>query len=217
MHRGIRASAPGALFVAALLIPLAPADAAPLAGASDTATPNYNSSFTPSPGTNEFACRGGGCTMSITTKTTPYPCASELIVLSDSATPGLLYRDTHCSVSIIGRFALPFEEQGSPACVLEAAQTLTVTFSSGANSAFNGTFPATGSFKPTSVTASGYIRSAIVSVKAGGPLEGHPTGTGEVKASFQVRFGGLGLSPSCYAASSSGLSTLSAGTVVTRF
>ena len=211
MNRGIRVALTAS---AVALVVATPTHAAPLVGASDTATPNYVSSFTPTAGENEFRCEGGGCSLTITTKTSPYPCASELVVLSDVPAPALLYRDTFCAVSITGEFELPLA-QDSPVCVLEAAQTLRVSFSSGANSAFNGTFPATGSFKPTATTSSGHITAASVSVKAGGPFEAG-TGTGVVKATFQVRFGGAGLNPFCRATSPSGLSTVSAGTVVAR-
>jgi hypothetical protein len=147
----------------------------------------------------------------------PVPVHERLIVLSNSTTPGLLYQNTYCSVVISGSFEALLGE-GSDVCVLEAAQTLKVSFSSGVNSAFNGTFAATGTFKPTDInTTTHYIKSGVVTVKAGGQLEEVPTGTGTVKASFQVRFGGAGLNPYCYAASASGLSTVTSGTAMTRF
>ena len=193
------------------------AHAGAAAGASDTATPNYLSSTSPTAGANEFKCSGGGCTMIIKTKTTPYPCTSELIVLSGATTPGLLYQNTYCSVVINGFFEAPLGE-GSDTCALEAAQTLTVRFSSGVDSAFNGSFPATGTFKPTGYNATtGNITTAVVSVKAGGQVTGNPAATGTVKASFQVRFGGAGLNGYCYAATTSGLTPVTSGTVAVRF
>lgn len=201
---------------AVLMLTNAPAASAVAGvGASDTATPNYLSSATPTAGANEFRCTGGGCSITIKTKTTPYPCTSELIVLADTQTPGLLYQNTFCSVAITGFFEAPLGEPGRT-CVLEAAQTLQVAFSSGVNSAFNGTFPATGTFKPTGVNTNGYITSAVISIKAGGQILGNPTASGTVKASFQVRFSGSGLSPFCNAAST-GLTTVTSGTVITRF
>lgn len=185
-------------------------------GASDTAVPNYLSSTSDTAGANEFKCVGGQCSMVIKTKTTPYPCTSELIVLSGLTTPGLLYQNTYCAVSISGSFEASLGEI-SPTCVLDAVQALQVSFSSGANSAFNGTFPASATFKPTAVSTNGYITRARISVKGGGPIDGNPAATGEVAATFEVLFSGSGLSPYCYSASASGLTTLTPGFVVTRF
>lgn len=201
--------------VAAVVLSTPPATAA--VGASDTAVPNYLSSPVPTAGANSFSCTGGGCSMVIKTKTSAYPCASELVVLADTQTPGLLYQNTLCSVSISGTFEAPFGET-SPTCTLEAAQTLEVAFSSGVNSAFNGRFPATGTFKPTAVNSTTrHITAAQITVKAGGTLTGNPTASGAVQAVLSVRFGGAGLSPYCYAAAPAGLTTVTGGTVVTRF
>jgi hypothetical protein len=139
-----------------------------------------------------------------------------VVVLSGATTPGLLYQNTFCAVTISSAFEAPLGE-GSALCVLEAAQTLDVSFSSGANSAFNGTFPATGTFKSTAVNATTkYITKALVTVKAGGQLYGNPTASGAVKASFEVSFGGAGLSPYC-SGPNAGLTTVASGTVQTRF
>ena len=194
-----------------------PSHAAP-AGASDTATPAYVSSAAPVVGSNEFKCPGFRCTLLLKTTTTPYPCASELVVLSGMAAPALLYQNTFCSVSISGVMTAVLGPQDSgPFCELDGAQAMEVSFSSGVNSAFNGRFMATATFRPTAVTKTNHIRRARITLKAGSQLENSAgTGTGAVTAAFDVAFGGAGLSPYC-TASPTGLTTVTAGTVTTRY
>ena len=208
----------GASLAAPMLFGAA-ADAAPL-GAQDTATPVYLSSTAPTAGQNEFKCPGTFCTMTLKTKTSAYPCTTEIITLPGGIAPALLYQNTFCSVSITGTLYADFGESGP--CVLDGTQSMEVAFSSGANSAFNGVFPATATFKPTAVTPTavtptGYITRARVTMKGGGQLYSNPTASGAIAATFEVAFSGSGLSPYCYAASASGLTTTVSGTVTTRF
>lgn len=190
------------------------ADAAPL-GAQATASPVYLSSTTATTGQNEFRCPGALCTMTLNTKTTAYPCTSEIVTLPGGLTPALLYQNTFCSVSITGTLYAEFDQSGP--CVLDGTQSMEVSFSSGANSTFNGVFPATATFKPTAVTPSGYITRARVTMKGGGQLRDKPVASGAIAATFEVAFSGSGLSPYCYTATARGLTTTVSGTVTTRF
>lgn len=202
------------LLLAAPLHSGSAAGAAPL-GAQDTAAPVYLSSTTATAGENEFECPGARCTMVLKTKTDAYPCTTELVTLPGGFTPALLYQNTFCSVSITGTLKAELDQSGP--CVLHGTQAMRVSFSSGANSAFNGVFPATATFKPTAVTTNGYVTRARVTMKGGGSLSGNPTANGAIAATFEVAFSGPGLSPYCYAATARGLTTTASGTVATRF
>jgi hypothetical protein len=173
----------------------APASAA--TGASDTATPMYRTG-TAASAANKFDCNGFSCTFVINTKTTDYPCATEIVVLA-SGQPALLYPNTYCQVTINGTFDFTGDETGP--CVLLALQSLHVQFTSGANAAFNGGFDASGVFKPTGISTDGLrITQAQVTVKGADTLDSNPLGTGKISgASFTIRFPGAGLDKSmCY-------------------
>lgn len=208
-------AAPAAFLLCSTAI-ATPGHAAPV-GASDTATPAYVSSAAPVVGANEFKCLGSRCSLLLKTTTTPYPCSSELVVMSGVAVPALLYQNTFCSVSISGDLTAVLGEGGGPACELDGTQAMRVAFSSGANSTFNGRFRATATFRPTAVTTTRHVTRARITLKAGSQLESSAgTGTGAVTAAFDVAFGGAGLSPYC-TASPTGLTTVTAGTVTTRY
>jgi hypothetical protein len=173
-----------------------PASAA--TGASDTATPMYRTGTAASAG-NKFDCDGFGCSFTISTKTSNYPCATELVALA-SGQPALLYQNTFCQATISGSFDFTGADEGGP-CVLLALQTLHVQFTSGVNAVFDGGFVASGVFKPTGISTDGLrINQAQVTVKGAGPLGSNPSGTGKISgASFTIRFPGAGLDRSlCY-------------------
>jgi hypothetical protein len=87
------------------------------------------------------------CNWFITTTSTDYRCSSETITFQN-VQPALTYRNTPCSVSVNGVFSI---YAGATQCFLHAFQTVTVNFSSGVNSAFNGAFAVSATFKPTQV------------------------------------------------------------------
>lgn len=166
-------------------------------GASDTATPNYRTDAAANT-SNRFACDDEFCDFVINTRTSNYPCTTELVVLA-SGQPAVLYQNTFCQASIAGRFT--FDGAGETACTLHAVQTLTVRFTSGANAAFNGSFTATGLFKPTGFSADRTrITQAQITVKGADTLDLNPAGTGSIKgATFTVRLPGSGIDRSmCY-------------------
>ena len=179
---------------AVLTGPTLPADAA--TGASDTATPMYRTGTAASL-TNKFDCTGIVCEFVITTKTSNYPCATEIVVLA-SGQPAVLYPNTYCHVEISGIFE-SIEEGG--ACVIAALQSLRVRFTSGANFAFDGTFYASGLFKPTGVSPDGLgVTQAQITLKGTSMLASPSIGTGKISgASLTVRFPGNGIDKSlCY-------------------
>ena len=189
MNRITRNAVGSLALVASAWAVTTPATAA--TGASDTALPNYRTDGS-SNSANSFDCGAGHCEFSITTKTTSYPCTSEAIALA-AAQPTVVYLNTFCRVAISGSFAS--EGAGETACTLSAIQSLTVEFTSGANTLFDGSFTATGLFKPTGFSADRTrITQAQITVKGSSRLHLNPTGTGTVKnATFTVRLPGSGI------------------------
>ena len=198
MQRTIRTAALSLALVASAWAGTTPATAA--TGASDTALPNYRTDGA-SNASNTFDCGNRQCGFVITTKTTNFPCTSELIGLA-SAQPAVLYQNTFCRAVISGSFASEgVGEDTQSTCTLSAIQSLTVQFTSGANAAFDGSFTATGLFKPTGFSADRTrITQAQITVKGSSPLHLNPTGTGTIKtATFTVRLPGSGIDRSmCY-------------------
>jgi hypothetical protein len=198
MRRTIRN---GILAIALVAAAWAGTPATAATGASDTASPNYRTDAAATT-SNTFACDGEGCPFVITTRTSSYPCTTELVVLA-SGQPALLYQSTFCQVSITGRFVS--EGAGETACTLHAVQALTVRFTSGANAAFDGSFTATGLFKPTGFSADRTrITQAQITVKGADTLDLDVAGTGSIKgATFTVRLPGAGIDRSmCYPSTS---------------
>lgn len=190
MQRRIRSLAAGAATVTALLLSPAPASAA--TGTSDTASPVYRTDAAAN-SANKFECQRRACYFVITTTTTAYPCASEVVVVS-AGQPAILYPGTYCQVSISGMFDVSGVGEGDP-CAMHALHSLKVSFTSGASLAFNGAFDVSGLFKPTGFTADRQrVTQAQVTVKGTEPLDANPFGTGSLAgASFTVRFPGAGI------------------------
>lgn len=162
-------------------VAVAPVTASPavaVTGSSDTASPVYRTDSSANT-SNRFACDGFDCDFTITTKTSNFPCTAEVVVLA-SGQPALLYTNTFCNVSISGTFT--FEGGETDPCVISAVQSLKVRFTSGANSAFNGSFDASGFFKPTGVSSNGRVTQAQVTVKGADTLDLNPAGAGSIKA-----------------------------------
>jgi hypothetical protein len=107
--------------------------------------------------------------------------------------------------------------EGGDVCELDGIQKIGVSFSSGANPAYNGTFLASATFKPTAVTTSRYVTRARITLKAGGRLANNPAGSGTVAATFEVSFPSPGLDTACYFGATRGLTTVVPGTVTTEF
>lgn len=212
-------------FAAALVICLAPNAGAAPAGASDTATPVYVSSTSAS-SVNKFDCSAfAPCKMVATTKLTAYPCTNEVIALSGAGTPALLYPNTYCAVRIEGDFYSTSEYylgQTTGPCAFDPT-SVRVSFTSGANSAFNGSFDALATFKPTSVDATTRnVRSAVITVKGGSQFPYPGAGRGAINASFNVAFNstgfrGVGLDAYCYHSSAVGLTTVANGSLSVSF
>ncbi|HEU0133116.1 MAG TPA: hypothetical protein VFQ85_19225 [Mycobacteriales bacterium] len=76
------------------------------------------------------------------------------IVGAASVSPALSYSDTECIVIVDGRFQPGPGSGSAAACTLQSAQAVAVEFSSGVNSAFSGTFSASGTVVPTVVQRS---------------------------------------------------------------
>jgi hypothetical protein len=131
-------------------------------------------------------CDGHGCELNVRTlpnSATDHGCIREVVGLSSAGSPGLTYPTPDCIVNISGWF-LPVDlTTVHRACILQASQTLTVTFTSGANSAFSGTFGATGTFTPTaiqtSVQGSPVVKKARIAISGGSFMSSTtPTTTG---------------------------------------
>lgn len=142
---------------------------------TDTAVPRWNTSTTAS----KMTCGSGvsTCTLTVTTVTTGGNCESEVITISSSPTPGLLYSNTQCTATL----TVVFDEnrvQGE-ACLLSFSDA-SLTFNSGVNSFFNGTWRRgiVGTFVPTFSRENppDWIDGGTVSVKGVGQ---HPVRDGE--------------------------------------
>jgi hypothetical protein len=199
------------------------AQAAPPVGASDSATPVYVSSATAS-SVNKMDCSLTPCTIVMSTRTMPAPCTYEIIAVSGVGTPALLYPSTYCTVRIEGSFdstsSYYLGQSGGP-CVFDPA-SVKVSFSSGANSLFSGSFFAIATFKPTTVDTTLNVRSAVITVKGGSQFPFPSSGRGAINASFKVAFNstgyyGVGLDRYCHHSEAVGLTTVADGSLSVSF
>lgn len=110
----------------------------------------------------------------------------------------------------------PLQGDTGVPCAMEAIQSVDVSFASGVNSGFNGTFKASASYKPTAINASNNrVTKATITVKGGSQFPNPSPATGSIKASFNVAFSGLGQRTDCYAGLK-GVTTASSGAVVVQ-
>lgn len=131
-----------------------------------------------------------GCDVTLTTVTTPYPCTAEVIEVAGVPLPA---KDTFCNASLVGRL-----EGGTVngRCDLSSLNVLHVTFNSGVNSLFSGSFENVGALFVPQQSKSAWAGRGTLKVDGVGQLGGTSIGTGEIHAAFRLVFT-TPLAPDC--------------------